>query len=216
MYNREPDAWIDLNRRLLEATCDANGSGEIEQRPLLAQVAPGPAALYRPEAVIEPLLDLPVAGAYIEPLVLNAAKDSVEKLFRYLRFLELFEEAGLPVVASRVGAFGQVLAALGVTAFSSGLGEAEASNLAALNRRRTPKEKSANGPQGSKRIYLAPLKTTMLRRQADLILHREGLRGRFACTLGCCRFSDLGDLGNRALITTSGLVTRRCEQSATC
>lgn len=197
-YDRDAEDWADANKRLLIASCDANGSGEIEQKPLLAQIAPGPAALFRPEEIIEPLLDLPVAGAYIEPLTFNAARDSVEKLFRYVRFLEVFEEAGLPVVASRVGALGPVLTALGVTAFSSGLGEAEASNLASLNRKRTVKEKGSDGPRGSKRIYLAPLRTTMKRRQAELILSREGLRARFSCSLGCCRFSELDDLPARS------------------
>jgi hypothetical protein len=198
LHDRHAKTWAELNRRLLTASCDANGSGDIEQRPLLAQIAPGPAALFEPEAVIEPMLDLPVAGAYVEPLVLNSARDSVEKLFRYLRFLEVFEEAGLPVVASRVGAFGPVLSALGITAFTSGLGEAEASNLAALNRKRTQKEQPSDGPRGSRRIYLGPLKTTMARRQAELILSRDGLRGKFSCSLGCCRFAELSDLAGRS------------------
>ena len=198
LYNQDAEEWAELNKRLLVASCDANGSGDIEQKPLLAQIAPGPTALFHPEDILELLLDLPVAGAYIEPLTFNAAKDSVEKLFRYLRFLEVFEEAGLPVVASRVGALGPILSALGITAFSSGLGEAEASNLAALNRKRTKKENAAEGPRGSKRIYLAPLKTTMGRRQAELILSRDGLRGRFSCSLGCCRFADLNELAARS------------------
>ena len=143
-------------------------------------------------------MDFPVDGVYVQPLRLNPVKDSVEKLLRYVRMLESFEEAGLPVVAARVGAFGVMLAALGISSFDSGLGLAEASDLSSLNRKKTQNERSKKGPKGSRRLYLGPLKTTMPARQAELILGHPGLRGRFACDLGCCRFQGLDELSERA------------------
>lgn len=136
-YDQDADHWADANRRLIEASSALDGSGEIEQRPLLAMLAPGPSALHEPERALAPLLDLPIDGAYVEPLAMHSNADGVEKLYRYVRFLGVLEEAGLPVIASRVGPFGPVLTALGVSSFSSGLGEAESANLAALNRART-------------------------------------------------------------------------------
>lgn len=198
LHDRGREQWITANQKLLQATCDANGSGDVEQRPLLAQVAPGRAATEDPDALIATLMDLPIDGVYVQPLVLNAMTDSVEKLLRYVKLLEALEEAGLPVVASRVGAFGAVLAALGISAFDSGLGLAEASNLASLNRKKTKNERSKKGPKGSRRIYLSPLRTTLPARQAELILNHPGLAGRFACDLGCCRFQRLDELPERA------------------
>lgn len=198
LYDRDSESWISANQRLLHATCEANGNGDIEARPLLAQVAPGRGATDDPDALIEGLMDLPVDGVYVQPLVLNSMKDSVEKLLRYVRLLESFEEAGLPVVASRVGAFGVVLTALGISAFDSGLGIAEASNLASLNRKKTESERSKKGPKGSRRIYLSPLRMTLPVRQAELILNNPGLAGRFGCDLGCCRFQGLDELPERA------------------
>lgn len=198
LHDRDREAWINANHRLLQTTCEANGSGDIESRPLLAQVAPGKAVREDHDATIEALMDLPIDGVYVQPLRLNPVKDSVEKLFGYVRMLEAFEEAGLPVVAARVGAFGVILAALGISAFDSGLGLAEASDLSSLNRHKSEDKRSAKGPKGSRRIYLGPLKTTMAVRQAELILGHPALQAKFACSLGCCRFQALDDLPERS------------------
>jgi hypothetical protein len=195
--DRDLALWSDANRHLLEATCGANGSGDVEARPLLAQVAPGRAVRESPGRLIDVLMDLPVDGVYVQPLRLNPVKDGIEKLVAFVRMLESFEEAGLPVVAARVGAFGPLLVALGISAFDSGLGQAEASDLSALNRKKTEKERQKKGPKGSRRVYLAPLRTTMPLRQARLILDSD-LRGHFACDLGCCRFQALDDLADRS------------------
>jgi len=198
LHDRDREAWINANHQLLRATCEANGSGDIEPRPLLAQVAPGKAVREDHDATIETLMDLPVDGVYVQPLRLNPVQDSVEKLFGYVRMLEAFEEAGLPVIAARVGAFGLVLAALGISAFDSGLGLAEASDLSSLNRRKTESERFAEGPKGSRRLYLRPLKTTMTVRQAAFILGHPALQAKFTCSLGCCRFQALDELPERS------------------
>ena len=196
LADRDHPAWSDANLRLLQATCAANGSGEIEARPLLAQVAPGRGVRESPEQIIDALMDFPIDGVYVQPLRLHPVKDSIEKLVGFVRMLESFEEAGLPVVAGRIGAFGSLLVALGISAFDSGLGLAEASDLSALNRKKSKKEREKKGPKGSRRLYLAPVRTTMPMRQAQLILDSE-LRGHFACQLGCCRFQNLDDLSER-------------------
>ena len=198
LYDRDRETWAYSNQRLLQAVCAANGSGDIESRPMLAQVAPGRWARENPDRLIAALMDLPVDGVYLQPLRLNPVRDSVEKLLAYVRMLEAFEQAGLPVIAARVGAFGAVLAALGISAFDSGLGLAEASDLSSLNRKKTKKERAKKGPKGSRRLYLAPLRTTMPALQAGLILGHPGLQGHFACDLGCCRFQALEELPDRA------------------
>jgi len=195
--DRDLASWSDASHRLLHATCSANGSGDVEARPLLAQVAPGRAVRENPDQLISALMDLPVDGVYVQPLRLHPVKDSVEKLVAFVQMLEAFEEAGLPVVAGRIGAFGSLLVALGISAFDSGLGLAEASDLSSLNRKKTKREKKKKGARGSRRLYLAPLRMTMQMRQARLILN-SSLRGHFACQLGCCRFQDLDELHERS------------------
>lgn len=108
---------------------------------------------------------------------------------------------GIPVIASRVGAFGLVLQALGVNAFDSGLAQAEATNLAQLNRPVTERERErrreGKGGGPDKRIYLEALKTTMKGKHAAAILKRPGLRSRFVCSHGCCQFRGFEDLPAR-------------------
>lgn len=200
LFDQNQENWLTANRHLWAASCDANGNGEIEKRAMLAQVAPGKVAMDHPDTLIETLMDLPFDGVYVQPLRLNPTKDSVEKLLRFVKMLEGFEEAGLPVVAARVGAFGVLLTALGISAFDSGLGIAEASDVKTLIRKRKPPkdDEKKKGPRGIRRVYLEPLKTTMAARQAKLILEHPQLRAKFACDLGCCRFQGLEELAERS------------------
>ena len=117
-YDKDLQSWIDHNDRLLAASCAANGGSELDRRPLIAQVAPGRKLLAHPEMVIARLIDHPINAVYVQPLTLDPVKDGVEKLIQYVDFLRSIGEAGLPVIASRVGAFGLVLNALGVPAFT--------------------------------------------------------------------------------------------------
>jgi hypothetical protein len=86
--------------------------------------------------------------------------------------------------------------------FDSGLGQAEAHDLATLNRRITEAERQRRsdgksaGPQN--RVYLSALKTTLPAPLARQILRTDTIRSRFSCTLGCCRFRALDELPGRA------------------
>jgi hypothetical protein len=94
-----------------------------------------------------------------------------------------------------------VLQALGVNAFDSGLAQAEASNLAQLNRplseRERERRREGKGGGPDKRIYFEAVKTTMKGAHATAILERQGLRSRFVCGRACCQFRGFEDLGAR-------------------
>jgi hypothetical protein len=202
LFDVDTAGWLRHADTLLGAACAHNGAGEIERKPMIAVIAPGARALTQVDQLIRRLLDQPVVGVYIQPLRLNPVTDSLEKLARFVQFAAAIRDAGFEVIVGRVGAFGLVLQALGIRAFDSGLGQAEAHDVATLNRRITEAEKrrrasgKGGGPQS--RVYLEPLKTTVSPRVAAAILSSESVRGRFACTLGCCRFRALSDLPGRA------------------
>lgn len=145
------------------------------------------------------LLDYPIDAVYVQALRLDPVGDSPEKLAQYVRFLLAVKELRLPVIAGRVGAFGLVLQALGIAAFDSGLGQAERSDLAALNRPPTERELERRGKGGGpdRRIYLEQLKTTLQGRHAGAILADRSLRSRFVCSLGCCQHRGFEDLSER-------------------
>jgi hypothetical protein len=194
--------WQQHNYELLSAACGLNGVGEVGAKPLIAQVAPGAQTQRDPEFVLRLLMDLPVQAIYVQPLRLNPVKDSLEKLARFVQFLEVLQASGLPIMVGRVGAFGLVLEGLGVSCFDSGLGTAETHDLAQLNRPLSEKERQAReeGKSGGakRRIYLGQLMTTMPSSSANLLLRNSVLRHHFTCKLACCRFRALEELESRA------------------
>ncbi len=198
--DRDLQAWIVHNDRLLDASCTANGTGDLDRRPLIAQIAPGRKALQHPELIINRLLDYPIDAVYVQATSFNAVRDSVEKLITYANFLAAITSHGLPVIAGRVGAFGLVLQALGIQAFDSGLGQAEACDLASLNRRSTTRDgERASTGRGDRRIYFEQLRTTLPGKTAAHLLDEQvGLRSRFVCVHGCCHHRGIDELPARS------------------
>lgn len=96
--------------------------------------------------------------------------------------------------------FGLVLQAVGVRAFDSGLGQAEACNLASLNRPQTQREQETDSRGGGdRRIYFEQLRTTLPgRHAAHLIDEKVGLRAHLTCPHGCCRHRGIDELPDRA------------------
>lgn len=199
------DGWRRLNAEILDAAIRLNGS-RVERKPLVALVAPGQRALADIASLVNPLRDLPVEAAYVLPLNLQPTRDSIEKLVRYVRLLQSLQQAGLRVVAGRIGAFGLVLQALGVPIFDSGLGDAESHSLASLEHqarqqaaaRRDENAKKTGG--GKTLVYLEPIKTTVVDSVAEAVVQDRSVRSRFVCGLPCCRESGF-----------AGLVTHRRE-----
>ena len=198
-YDDDLPTWLDHNERLRAAACKANGGSDLDRRPLIAQLAPGRKALAEPGVVSRRLLDYPIDAVYVQPLRLNPVGDSLEKLAGYVGFLLALRDEGLPVIAGRVGAFGLLLQALGISAFDSGLSRAEAFELAGLNRPLTERERNNPGKGGGpdRRIYFERLKTTLPGRHAARVLADRDLRSRFTCTLGCCEHGGFEELPDR-------------------
>jgi hypothetical protein len=185
---------------------------DIERRPMVALVAPGQKAMRSPELVLDWLVDLPVDAVYLQPLNLNPVRDSFEKLALYVAFATACRDAGLRVIAGRVGAFGLVLQALlGVSAFDSGLGDAEAFALSTQARRRRPRKGNQRGGGRDRRIYFEVLRTTLHNRHATPLLEDRAVRHRLTCDLGCCRYRGFADLADRR--RTHYLWTRTAEVS---
>lgn len=193
---RDEPGWVELHHDLTARAAAANGR-EVDGRELVAMLAPGPAALKHPRELLSPLLDLPIAAVYVQPLTLDPCRDSVDKLARVWSFCHEVEEAGLPVVAGRVGAFGLVLQALGVTAFGSGIGVAESYSWADQVRPLKAREDKKSGGGAGKRVYLSQLLTTLPEGVVDGLLRLEGVRGRLVCNLACCRLAGHPGLTDR-------------------
>ena len=197
VYDGDRASWVTANRRIVEAACEANGTGEIERRPLIAVVGPGRKSLTAPEEVLTWLVDLPIDAVYVQPLNLDPIRDSFEKLALYVEYLRAFRFAELLPIAGRVGAFGLVLQALDVPAFDSGLGDAERFAISGQNRRPKKRESGATSGGRDRRLYVEQLKTTLPSKYADPLLAELGVRARFTCSHGCCRHRGFEDLAER-------------------
>jgi len=188
---------VALNLAFLGDATDLNGSF-VELKPLVAMLVPGRTVMASADQLIKPLADLPLEAAYIQPIRLHPTRDGIEQLVKYVTFLLAVTDLGLPVVAGRVGAFGLVLAAMGVGFFDSGLGDAESFDLGQLNRPRKRNPNSKFGGGRNRRIYLEALKTTLIQKHASAVLDEDtGLRSRFVCDLRCCRFKGFEGLADR-------------------
>ena len=194
---RDGEGWAALHHDITALASQANGR-EVDQKEMVAMVAPGSQAMRTPSDVLSPLYDLPLAAAYIQPLTLDPTHDSVDKLAHVWQFMAAAGDV-LPVIAGRVGGFGLVLQALGINAFDSGINNAERYSWADQVRPPTPTDddepKKSGG--GSKRLYFEQLLTTVAADVAETLLRVEGLRGKLVCTHGCCAFSTQDQLVDR-------------------
>lgn len=191
------EGWAELNASVHWIAAAKNGR-DVDNKPMVAYVAPDGVALRNPTSILRPLADLPIEAIYLQPLRFRPTRESVERLVTYCRFVVEAKEQGFEVICGRVGALSLLLQTLGIVGFDSGLGEAESFNLAQLNR--PPKKvdgKKRGGGGRDRRVYLDALKTTLPSRDVDAIFEDAGLRHRFTCSLPCCRFSGFEGLADR-------------------
>jgi hypothetical protein len=190
------DGWQELNAAVHWIAASKNGR-DVANRPLVAYIAPDALALRNPTEILRPLSDLPLEALYFQPLRFHPTRESVERLVAYCRFVISAKELGFDVICGRVGALGLLLQTLGITAFDSGLGEAESFNLSQLNRRPKKKKVGDKGGGRNRRVYLEAVKTTLISKDVDAIFNEPSLRHRFTCSLPCCRFSGFEGLADR-------------------
>jgi hypothetical protein len=195
---RDDPAWWELHYDLTDRAAECNGT-EVDRRDLIALLSPGTGALRDRWAVSDRLQDVPIAAAYVQPLVLEPTSDSVDKLARAWAFYDAVGRT-VPVIAGRVGAFGLVLQALGAAAFDSGLGGAERYRW--VDPVRPPAQPSDEGQPArsggaGKRVYVEQLLTTVPASVWADLLRVEAVRGRLVCNRPCCRLASQGALVDR-------------------
>jgi hypothetical protein len=87
-------------------------------------------------------------------------------------------------------------ALLGISAFDSGLGDAETFALSTQVRRSKPRDDRKPGGR-NRHIYFEPIKTTLQSKHAMPLLEDHSVRHRLTCELGCCRYRGFEDLADR-------------------
>lgn len=140
----------------------------------------------------EPTISL-LSGVYVQVSPIDPMTDSVSKLIDVAQVMLRFEDAGVPVVAGHLGAFGGVLRSLGVAAADAGLGSGEtfdANRLVGL-----PKhgEGKPTGGGTSARRYVSQLLRSVSPSHWSALMSLGVARGFLDCRLKCCRSRTIED-----------------------
>lgn len=175
-------AWQALH----DFAWSVNGSSDVPVRPMIASAYPGLQVVRGRFSVFDRLGDRTWAGIYVQPLQLDSKRDGVEKLVAFVRFLQEAQTAGLKVIAGRPGAFGLVLAALGVDYFDSGLDGGDSFSLSRLDQ---PRQRDSEGRlRGgrAKPVYLRSVMSAVRGPDATGLLESLALRSQLACDIDEC------------------------------
>ena len=125
-------------------------------------------------------------GVYVLISPLTPTKDSVSKLSAYVELLASLRDQGLSVIAGRQPAFGLGLLSLGVSAFDSGVAQAEQFVFPSLVRTRA-RASGKRPARKSRRVYIANLMSSLSADLARLVLTTPGVTGSYLCHEVCCR-----------------------------
>jgi hypothetical protein len=145
----------------------------------------------------DPMIAL-LSGVYVQISPVNPMADSVSKLIDVAEAMLRFERDGKPIVAGHLGAFGGVLRSLGISACDAGLGDGETFDAKRLLRRPDRKDRETSGGPSGMRRYVIQLLRSVDRKQWDILMSVDAIRGFLDCRLNCCRFRTMDDRTGRA------------------
>jgi len=124
--------------------------------------------------------------------------DSPAKLVTLASFLLACQEEGFDVVGGRLGAIGQLLRAVGVSAVDAGLGSGETFDMSSLLRPSNTSPGPGGGLPMGPRIYVHQILRSIFGRDWRRLSNLPSIRGQLTCTLHCCRSRRFDDTLKRA------------------
>jgi hypothetical protein len=135
---------------------------------------------------------------YVQFTPVLPMSDSPGKLVNVASFLLACREKGFDVIGGRLGALGQLLRAVGISAVDSGLGSGETFNMSTLvNPTQTTSGRGKSVPIGP-RIYVHQIMRSIFGRDWRRLANLPSIKGKLGCTLPCCRFRMFDETLGRA------------------
>lgn len=183
-YDRLSPAAFTAQRSLHEHAFSIVGSAEVPSRPLVAFAAASPSLLKSPFAITNCVSNRPFAGLHLQLTSLDARDRAVESLVGLVGFLRVSGDEHVPALVGRAGAFGLVLAALGVSAFAMGIGDKETSSLSGLKGRRQKEGEDKRAGGRAARVYLPALFRSFSVDHVRILVRHKATRPHFLCE-GC-------------------------------
>lgn len=124
---------------------------------------------------------------YVQMTPHSPMTDSPAKLVTLASFLLACQEEGFDVVGGRLGAIGQLLRAVGVSAVDAGLGSGETFDMSSLLRPSNTSPGPGGGLPMGPRIYVHQILRSIFGRDWRRLSNLPSIRGQPTCTLHCCR-----------------------------
>jgi hypothetical protein len=183
-YVDRPDSpWADVNHSLLKES--RNQAGTF----LYATFCGSHQALCESDAV-SAIAESGALGAYVLASPLDARRNSIVKLVKYIEMLSEMKLRGLSVIAARQPAFGLLLLAAGISGFDGGIAQSETFDFKTVVRDVKKDESGKNTRGGRQRpVYSPALLTSIPRELAARVLETPGMRSVLRCDQPCCRDS---------------------------
>lgn len=137
-------------------------------------------------------------AVYVQFTPVTPTTDAPGKLVAIAEFLLACQERGLDVIGGRLGAIGQLLRGVGVSAVDAGLGAGETFNFANAVRPSTKPGGGPNrGPVGP-RMYVNQIARSVNGRDWSRFASLPSIKGLMVCSLHCCRFRRFDEILKRA------------------
>ena len=137
-------------------------------------------------------------AVYVQFTPVTPTSDAPNKLVSIAEFLLACRERGLDVIGGRLGALGQLLRGVGISAADAGLGAGETFNIGSAIRPPTKPGGGPNkGPVGP-RMYVNQIARSIFGREWSRFAAIPNLKGLLVCSLQCCRFRRFEETLNRA------------------
>jgi len=137
-------------------------------------------------------------AVYVQFTPVTPTSDALGKLVAIAEFLLACRERGFDVIGGRLGAIGQILRGVGISAVDAGLGMGETFNLASLTRARTQAGGGAARRPVGPRMYVFHIARSVFGHDWSKVVSLPNIKGLFVCTLPCCRFRRFDEILNRA------------------
>ncbi len=189
-----PEKGDDSGNRALAMAIEVAMTSEVTRgRPLVGFLGTHSRSLDFIDVLASDPVTAMLAAVYVQISPVKPMTDSVSKLIGMVEALLCFERRGTPVIAGHLGALGGVLRSLGISATDAGLGTGESFDARRLLRHRVRKEPGARGGPIGTRRYVMQLLRSLNRKQWDILMTIDSMRGYLDCHLPCCRFRPLHD-----------------------
>lgn len=210
---RHDDGILKLTMTAVQTALDFVGNG-VKPRPLIGFAGVHTADL---DGAYRLLDELPYSleAVHVQITPLSPMNDSPGKLVTIASLLLAYGAKGFDVIGGRLGAIGQMLRAVGVSAVDAGLGSGETFIMNSLLKSSSAHLGAGVGVPMGPRIYVPQILRSIFGRDWHRLSSVPSIRGQLTCILPCCRFRRFDDTLNRAAEHSLRWRTEEAAQLAT-